>query len=674
MHFAPRNIILCRIVTTKKAASYVDKINCKWYNALGKYTKISNTEAIYNIMKKKQFKTESQKLLNMMINSIYTHKEIFLRELISNASDALDKLYFRSLTDSSISLTRGDLTISIFADTANRMLIISDNGCGMSEDELEKNLGTIAKSGSFEFKRDNDQGDDVDVIGQFGVGFYSAFMVADKITVKTRVYGEDIAHVWESEGVDGYSIGECEKAGFGTEVILYIKEDTEEESYSEFLDEYRIRSLVKKYSDYIRYPIKMAVTKTRMAEGDKYETYSQIETLNSMVPLWKKSRSEVSEEEYHRFYCDKFYDHQPPIRVITQKSEGTATYNALLFIPSHAPFNYYTQDYERGLELYSSGVMIMENCHDLLPDYFGFVRGIVDSQDLSLNISREMLQHDRQLKVIAKAIEKKIKNELVALMSSDREKYEKFFDEFGIQLKYGVYSDYGMHKEMLQDLLIFKSSKDRKYISLSEYVEQMGEEQKAIYYACGESIEKIEMLPKVEAIKSRGCEILYLTDDVDEFALRVLESYQDMEFKNVNAEATVIENEDERAAIDKKNNESEEMLNVMRDAVGTISGVRFSSTLGKRAVCLTTEGEISADMEKVLSKMPGVENNPLKAKIVMEININHPIAAKLTALYESDEEKLKKYAKLLYAQGRLIGGMSIDDPASLCELIEELMI
>lgn len=626
-------------------------------------------------MKKRQFKTESQKLLDMMINSIYTHKEIFLRELISNASDALDKLYFRSLTDSSVSVGRGDLAINISADKSNRLLVISDNGCGMSEEELEKNLGTIAKSGSFDFKRDNEQGDDIDVIGQFGVGFYSAFMVADRITVKSRGYGADTAHVWESEGADGYRIGECEKASFGTEITLHIKADTDDESYSEFLDEYRIRSLVKKYSDYIRYPIKMAVTKSRRSEGgENYESYTEIETLNSMVPLWKKNRSEVSEEEYNRFYSEKFYDHQPPLRVITQRSEGTATYNALLFIPSHAPFNYYTQDYERGLELYSSGVMIMESCRDLLPDYFGFVRGIVDSADLSLNISREMLQHDRQLKVIAKAIEKKIKNELVALMESDREKYEKFFDEFGIQLKYGVYSDYGMHKEMLQDLLIFRSSSERKYISLRQYVDGMRESQDAIYYACGESLDKIEMLPKVDAVKSRGYEILYLTDDVDEFALRILESYDGKEFKNVNAEATAIENEDEKAAVDKKNAESEDMLTVMRDAVGSISAVRFSGTLGKRAVCLTTEGEISAEMEKILSRMPGADGNTPRASIVMEINLNHPIAKRLSALYESDRERLEKYARLLYAQGRLIGGMSIEDPAALCELIEELML
>ena len=626
-------------------------------------------------MKKKQFKTESQKLLGMMINSIYTHKEIFLRELISNASDALDKLYYRSLTDSGVDMKRGDFEIRININKDERLLTISDSGCGMSEEELEKNLGTIAKSGSFDFKRDNEQGEEVDVIGQFGVGFYSAFMVADKITVLSRAYGEEIGHLWISEGVDGYRIGECEKESFGTEIILHIKEDSEEESYSEFLDEYKIRSLVKKYSDYIRYPIRMAMTKMRQVEGSQeYESYTEIETLNSMVPLWKKNRTEVSDEEYNRFYCDKFYDRQPPMRIITQRSEGTATYNALLFIPSHAPYNYYSQDFERGLELYSSGVMIMECCRDLLPDYFGFVRGIVDSADLSLNISREMLQHDRQLKLIARAIEKKIKNELTLLMNSDRKVYESFFDQFGIQLKYGVYSDYGMHKEMLQDLLIFRSSEERKYLSLKEYVEGMAEGQEAIYYASGESIEKIEMLPKVEAVKSRGYKILYLTDDVDEFALRILESYDGKEFRNVTAEDGAVVSEEERARLDKKNGEAEEMLSFMKEAAGEVSAVRFTSSIGNRAVCLTTEGEISAEMERILSRMPGTEAGVPKASIVMEINVDHPIAEKLISLYTTDKERLAKYSRLLLAMGRMVGGMSIDDPSSLCEIIEELML
>ena len=624
-------------------------------------------------MKKMQFKTESAKLLDMMINSIYTHKEIFLRELISNASDALDKLYFRSLTDDGVSISRADLAININIDKEGKILKISDNGCGMSEGELEENLGTIAKSGSFDFKRDNDQGEDVDVIGQFGVGFYSAFMVADRITVKTRVWGEAVGHMWESSGADGYEIGECDKESFGTEIILHIKDDEDGESYSDFLDEYRIRGLVKKYSDYIRYPIKMAVTKTLPNESGEYETTSEVETLNSMVPLWKKNRSEVEAEEYNRFYSEKYYDFQPPARVITQKSEGTATYNALLFIPESAPFNYYTPDHEKGLELYSSGVMIMECCKDLLPDYFGFVRGIVDSQDLSLNISREMLQHDRQLKIIAKAIEKKIKSELVLMMESDREKYEKFFGEFGLQIKYGVYSDYGMHKDMLKDLLIFKSSAG-KYLSLKQYTEGMKSEQEAIYYASGESVERIEMLPKVEKAKNLGYEVLYLTDEVDEFAIRVLESYNEKKFVNVTSDAFESNSEENQEEIKEENDKNSDMLDFMKDAVGSISAVKLTSSLGNHPVCLSAEGEISSEMEKVLRKMPGAKDGAPKATIIMEINREHPIYEKLKALYASDKDALSKYAKMLYAQGRLIGGMEIEDPAELCALMSELMM
>jgi len=626
-------------------------------------------------MKKKQFKTESQKLLDMMINSIYTHKEIFLRELISNASDALDKLYFRSLTDTSVSLSRSDYAINITVDKDARTLTIVDNGCGMTEEELEKNLGTIAKSGSFDFKRENDQGDSVDIIGQFGVGFYSAFMVSDKITVRTKVYGEEVAHVWESTGVEGYTVGECDKETFGTEIILHIKEDGEEEKYSEFLEEYRLRGLVKKYSDYIRYPIKMEVTKSRKKEdSDEYESYTEVETLNSMVPLWKRSASEVTEEEYRSFYTEKFYDYEAPARVITQKSEGTATYTALMFIPAHAPFNYYSKDYEKGLELYSSGVMIMEKCADLLPDYFSFVKGLVDSADLTLNISRETLQHDRQLKVIAKAIEKKIKNELQKMMESDREKYEKFFDAFGVQLKYGVYSDYGMHKDVLEDLLLFKSSNERKYVSLAEYVSAMKEEQKAIYYASGESLDKIEMLPQVETVKSRGYEVLYLTDDVDEFAIKVLGKYKDKEFKNVTAEALDIESDEEKEAVKNENESAEEMLGFIKDEIGKVSAVRFTKSLAKHPVCLSSEGELSVEMEKVLKKMPGADGNLPTASVVMEINLEHPIAAKLKSLYESDKDTLGKYAKILYAEACLVSGISLENPAELCDLVSELMI
>lgn len=625
-------------------------------------------------MKKKQFKTESQKLLDMMINSIYTHKEIFLRELISNASDALDKLYFRSLTDTSISLSRSDYQINIIADKAARTLKIIDNGCGMSAEDLEKNLGTIAKSGSFEFKRDNDQGEDVDVIGQFGVGFYSAFMVADRITVSSKVYGEPIAHVWESSGVDGYTVGECDKETFGTEITLYIKDDKDEEKYSEFLEEYRLRSLVKKYSDYIRYPIKMEVTKSRKKdEGDEYESYKETETLNSMVPLWKRPASEVTAEEYNSFYTEKFYDYEAPARVITQKSEGTATFTALLFIPGHAPFDYYTKEFEKGLELYSSGVMIMEKCGELIPDYFSFVKGLVDSADLTLNISRETLQHDRQLKVIAKALEKKIKSELAKMMESDREKYEKFYDSFGIQLKYGVYSDYGMHKDVLEDLLLFKSSNERKYVSLKEYVDAMKEEQKAIYYASGETLDKIEMLPQVNAVKSRGYEVLYLTDDVDEFALKMLGKYQDKEFKNVTAEALDLATDEEKAKLEDENKSSKDMLTFIKDAIGNVSAVRFTTTLEGHPVCLSSEGDLSVEMEKVLRKMPGADGNMPKANVVLEINLSHPIVEKLKSLYDTDRDALTTYAKILYAEGCLISGISLENPAELCSMITDLM-
>ena len=625
-------------------------------------------------MRKKQFKTESQKLLDMMINSIYTHKEIFLRELISNASDAVDKLYFKSLTDTSIPLSKSDYAIWLAVDKDKRTITISDNGIGMTEQELETNLGTIAKSGSFDFKRDNKDEASVDIIGQFGVGFYSAFMVASKIVVKSKPYGSDTAFVWESEGASGYTIAQCDKESFGTEITLYVKEDTEEEKYSEFLEEYRIRGLVKKYSDYIRYPIKMEVTNHKLKEGSEseYETVRETETLNSMIPLWKKSASEVSEEEYASFYTDKFYDYEKPLRTITQKSEGTATYSALMFIPAHAPFNYYTKDYEKGLELYSSGVMIMERCADLLPDYFGFVRGIVDSSDLSLNISREMLQHDRQLKIMAKAIEKKIKSELEKMMESDRETYEKFFDAFGIQLKYGLYADYGMHRDVLVDLILLKSSAG-KLVSFKEYVANMKDEQKVIYYAAGETEAKIAMLPQVEAVKSRGYEVLYLTDDVDEFALKMLGKYDDREFKSVTAEALDLASDDEKAKIDEANRGADEMLKFMKEAIGSVEAVKFSANLTKHPVCLSSEGELSVEMEKVLKRMPGAEGAP-EAKIVLEINHSHPITEKLFTLFATDKDTLAKYAKILYSEACLIGGVSIENPGEFAELISSLMV
>ncbi len=628
-------------------------------------------------MRKKQFKTESKKLLDMMINSIYTHKEIFLRELISNASDAIDKLYFRSLTDDTVKLGRSDYAIFININKEEKTLKISDNGCGMTADELENNLGTIAKSGSFDFKRDGKGGEDVDIIGQFGVGFYSAFMVADKIEVLSRPFGTNTASKWTSEGVDGYTIEECGKESFGTEITLYIKDDTEDEKYSEFLEEYRIRGLVRKYSDYIRYPIKMPVTRHEKVEGEenKYESVTSTEILNSMVPIWKKPESEVSEEEYKSFYAEKFYDFEGPAKVITQKSEGTATYTALLFIPKKAPYNYYTKEYEKGLELYSSGVMIMEKCADLLPDYFSFVRGLVDSSDLSLNISREMLQHDRQLKVMAKAIEKKIKNELEKMMKTDREAYEKFFEAFGIQLKYGMYADYGMHKDTLKDLVLFRSSADgNKYLSLKEYTEGMKSEQKAIYYAAGESIEKIEILPQVETVKAKGYEILYLTDDVDEFALRLLDKYDGKEFKNVTAEALDLLTDDEKDAEKSKNESTEEMLGFMKDAIGKVSSVKWNGSLTEHAVCLSSEGDLSLEMAKILKKMPGAEMGVPNASVVLEINMNHPIAEKLTSLYESDKDRLAKYAKVLFGEACLISGVALDDPKEFTSLISELMV
>ena len=622
-------------------------------------------------MAKKQFKTESKKLLEMMIHSIYTHKEIFLRELISNASDALDKLYFRSLTDSTVTQTRDAYQITLDVNKDARTITITDNGCGMTEEELERNLGTIAKSGSFDFKRDNEQKEDVDIIGQFGVGFYSAFMVAEKITVTSKAYGSDVATVWESTGVDGYTVREGEMNGHGTEIVLTLLEDTEDEKYSEFLEEYRVRALVKKYSDYIRYPIKMAVTTSKKkADSDEYETVVEVQTLNNMVPLWKRAQSEVSDEEYKAFYTDKFYDYEAPARTIVQKSEGTSTFTALLFIPMHAPYNYYSKEYEKGLELYSSGVMIMEKCADLLPDYFSFVKGLVDSSDLSLNISREMLQHDRQLKVMARAIEKKIKNELLKMLNEDRTKYERFFDAFGLNLKYGVYSDFGMHKDLLSDLLLFKSSKENKYVTLKEYVEAMGEEQKAIYYAAGESTAKIAMLPQVESVTSRGYEVLYLTDEVDEFALRVMETYMEKPFKNVSTDNLELEGEEEKQALEEENAQNEALLKKMKEALGdAVAQVKLSATLGKHPVSLASEGDFSVEMERVLSRTPGGEDGP-KAQTVLQVNYTHPVFERLKTL---DDEKIATYTKILYAEARLLAGLTIDNPVEFAALMSEVM-
>ena len=639
----------------------------------------TSANIFYKVIKmaKKQFKTESKKLLDMMINSIYTHKEIFLRELISNASDAIDKLYFRSLTDNSVGLTRDDFAVWISADKDNRILKITDNGIGMTREELENNLGTIAKSGSFDFKNENTEKQDIDIIGQFGVGFYSAFMVSDDITVISRAFGSDESYKWHSAGVDGYSVEATEKADFGTEITLHIKENTENEQYDEFLDAYRIRALVKKYSDYIRYPIKMNMENRVLKEGseNEYETVIEEQTLNSMVPLWRKNAKEVTEEDYNNFYKDKFMDWDAPLKVIHSHTEGTATYDALMFIPAHASFDYYSKDFEKGLQLYSSGVLIMDKCGDLLPDYFSFVKGLVDSADLSLNISRELLQHDHQLKIIAKTIEKKIKAELTKMLDADREGYEKFFKAFGIQLKFGLYSDYGTHKDVLKDLVIFASSFENKMTTLKEYVARAGEDAKSIYYACGETTDKILMLPQVEAAKERGLEVLLLTDDVDEFALKMLNEYEGKQFVNVCSDNADILSEDEKATVNKENEDAAELLTLMKESIGEgVSAVKFTNTLKKHPVCLSTEGGISTEMEKVLNSMPGAEGNKVKAQIVLEISLEHPIAQKLKELYETDKEKVADYAKILYAQARLIGGMSVENPTELSNLVCNLMI
>lgn len=626
-------------------------------------------------MRKKQFKTESQKLLDMMINSIYTNKEIFLREIISNASDAIDKLYYRSLTDDSVTLKRSDYKIDIKINKDKGQIVISDNGCGMTKDELENNLGTIAKSGSFEFKKENTEQKDVDIIGQFGVGFYSSFMVCKKVSVLSLAYGSDTAYRWESEGVDGYTVEEAEKSTNGTEITLTLKDDEGEEKYSEYLSEYRIRALIKKYSDYISYPIKMDVTHQRLKEGseDEYEDYVENETLNSQKPLWKKSQSEVTEEEYAGFYKDKYYDFEAPLKVISQKSEGLTSFEALLFIPAHAPFDYYSKTFEKGLELYSSGVMITERCKELLPDYFSFVRGVVDSADLTLNISRETLQHDRQLKVIAKAIEKKIKNELAKMQENDREKYEKFWAAFGAQIKYGMYEGYGANKENLKDLIMFVSSKERKLVSFKEYIANMKDGQKEIYYACGETADKILMLPQVEAVIEKGYEILLLTEDVDEFAIKMLGDYEEKSFKNVCADALDLTSDEEKATKETENEKNKEMLDYMKEAIKDVSSVKLTNDLGSHPVSLSTQGEMSIEMEKVLSKMPGADKSMIKAQTVLEINMNHEILSKLKLLFINDKEKLGKYAKILYAQARLINGLDIENPSEYAQLVCELM-
>ena len=631
-------------------------------------------------MAKKEFKAESKRLLDLMINSIYTHHEIFLRELISNASDALDKMYYKSLTEND-GMSREDFYIRLTPDKEARTLTVSDNGCGMTAEELENNLGTIAKSGSLAFKQENEAKEDIDIIGQFGVGFYSAFMVADHVKVVSKPYGSDKAWAWESDGADGYTIEEAEKDSFGTDIILTLKADNDDEAFSEYLETYRLTQLVKKYSDYIRYPIRMLVESQRVKEGtgtdDKpaeYESYTEDRTLNSMVPIWKKSKSEVTEEEYNSFYQDKFFDYTPPARVIYSSTEGASTYHALLFIPSRMPYDFYTKNYEKGLQLYASGVLIMEKCADLLPDYFSFVKGLVDSEDLSLNISREMLQHDRQLKLIASRLEKKIKSELKSMLTNEREKYEEFFKNFGLQLKYGVYSDYGTHKELLQDLLLFYSSSEKKMVTLDEYVGRMKEDQKYIYYACGETTDRIDRLPQTELLKDKDFEILYLTDDVDEFALKMMMKYADKEFRNVSDKDLGLEAEADSEEIKKQNEDNKELLRFMKDALGDkVSEVKLSERLKSHPVCISSDGGVSIEMEKVLSAMPGANGQKIQAKRVLELNASHPVFARLQKLFAENPDAVKEYASLLYDQALLIEGLPIEDPVAFSNAVCKLM-
>ena len=620
----------------------------------------------------KEFKAESKRLLDLMINSIYTNKEIFLRELISNASDAIDKLYYESLTNKDLNIKKEDLKINISLDKEKRKITISDNGCGMDEKELENNLGTIAKSGSLNFKQEKEKKEDIEIIGQFGVGFYSAFMVSSKVTVYSKKYNATQGYVWTSKGAEGYSIEPCDMESYGTKIVLNIKDDSEDEKYSEFLEEYKIKDMVKKYSDYIRYPIQMLCSEEKLKDGSKteYETVQVLKNLNSMIPIWKKSKDKVTEEEYESFYREKFGDYEKPVKVIPVSVEGTCSYKALLYIPSHEPYDYYTPNFKKGLQLYSNGVLIMEKCEELLPDYYCFVNGLVDSEDLSLNISREILQHDRQLKLIEKSIEKKINTELMNLLKEDRESYEKFYNAFGRQLKYGAYSEFGMNKEKLQDLLLFHSSFTKKLSTLEEYVERMKEDQKSIYYACGESVDKIDMLPQVEKVKEKGYEIFYLTDSIDEFVFQTMMEYKDKTFKNVSSEDLDLDTKEEKEAIKKENEENKDMLEYMKEILkDDIQEVRFTNRLKNHPVCLTTEGGISIEMEKVINSMPA--DQKIKAKIVLEINNSHPIANKLKELFKENKEELKNYTKILFATSKLIEGLEVKNPTEISNLICE---
>ena len=626
-------------------------------------------------MAKKQFQAESKRLLELMINAIYSQKEVFLRELISNSSDAIDKVYYKTLTDESLTFNRSDYFIKIIPNKEEKTLTIVDTGIGMTREELEENLGTIAKSGSLAFKQETEMEEDYDIIGQFGVGFYAAFMVADKVTVISKAFGNDEAYKWESEGADGYTIEPAEKKSVGTEITLTLKDDSEDESYSEFLEEYRLREIIKKYSDFIRYPIKMDVTKSKPKDddSDEYVEYVEEETINSMIPIWKKNRRELTEEDYENFYQEKHYGFDKPLTYIHTSVDGTIRYHAILYIPETMPFNYYSEEYEKGLELYANGVLIMNKCPELLPDYFSFVKGMVDSDDLSLNISREMLQHDRQLKMIERNITRRIKTELQNMMKNDREKYEKFYNVFGRQLKYGVYSDFGQHKDVLQDLLLFYSSKEKKLVSLKEYVERMPEDQKYIYYATGESNERIEKLPQAELIRDKGYEMLYFTEDVDEFAIRMLATYEEKEFKNVSSGDLGLETDEEKEAAKKETDEHKQLFKKMKDILqDNVTDVIASKRLRSHPVCFSTEGDVSIEMEKVLQQMP--DGQSVKAQKVLEINTDHEVFQALKNVYEADEEKLKLYTNLLYNQALLIEGLPIEDPVSFTNDICKVMV
>lgn len=625
-------------------------------------------------METKQFKAESKRLLDLMINSIYTHKEIFLRELISNASDAIDKIYYKALTDDSLSFDKDSYYIKVAPDKSSRILKISDTGIGMTREELDDNLGVIAKSGSLAFKKENQVKDGYDIIGQFGVGFYSAFMVSDNVTVMSKALGSNEAYKWESKGAEGYTIEACEKDCVGTEIILKLKENNEYENFDEYLEEYKLRSIIKKYSDFIRYPIKMDITESRLKDGSEkeYEDYTEVQTVNSMVPIWKKNKNELKQEDYENFYSEKHYGFDKPIKHIHISVDGAVSYNAILFIPENPPYDFYTKEYEKGLELYSNGVMIMDKCADLLPDYFGFVKGIVDSEDLSLNISREMLQHNRQLNLIAKNIKSKIKSELENILKNERDKYEEFYKSFGRQLKYGVYTDFGSNKDVLQDLLMFYSSKEKKMATLDEYISRMPEEQKYIYYAAGDSKERIEKLPQTELVSDKGYEILYFTDDVDEFAVRMIITYKDKEFKSVSSGDLGIEAEDTKNTSDSDNKDNNELfLNMKNILSGKVKDVRASKRLKHHPVCLSNEGELTIEMEKILSSMPNSEN--IKADKVLEININHDVFKSLKEAYEKDKDKLNLYTDLLYNQALLIEGLPIDDPVEFTNNICKIM-